>query len=273
MNENLSILLIGCGKMGGAVLNGLLKRGVSPRNIRVAEPNAETRAALTGKGIVCAADAAELTDFAPDIVFLAVKPFMIAQAINGVKPFTDNKAAVLSIIAGRRIEWFRERLGKDAVIFRAMPNTPAAIGAGITAVKASDGATDGQKQTVEDILSACGDVVWLDDESQIDAVTAVSGSGPAYVFYLTEALTAAAKAVGLPDETAERLAKATVIGSARLMAENAETPAELRRNVTTPNGTTAAALDVLMNGQTGFEPLTIRAVAAAKTRSEELSRA
>ena len=273
MNENLSVLLVGCGKMGGAVLNGLLKRGVSPGNIRVAEPNAETRAALAAKGVVCAADAAELTDFAPDIVFLAVKPFMIAQAINGVKPFTDKKAAVLSIIAGRKIEWFKEQLGKDAVVFRAMPNTPAAIGAGITAVKASDGASDAQKRAVESILSACGEVVWLDDESQIDAVTAVSGSGPAYVFYLTEALTAAAKAAGLPDDTAEKLAKATVTGSARLMAESEESPAGLRRNVTTPNGTTAAALDVLANGQTGFEPLMIRAVIAAKIRSEELSQA
>lgn len=273
MFQNTSLLLIGCGKMGGSVLNGLLKNGFSAQNIRVAEPNETVRTELTAKGIVCAAGADELKTFSPDIVFLAVKPFLIEQVISDVKPFTDKGAAVLSIIAGRQIGWFKEKLGKNAVIFRAMPNTPAAIGKGITGVTACSLANERQKQTVQTVLSSCGEVVWLDGENQIDAVTAVSGSGPAYVFYLTEALTQAAKTLGLSDQNAEKLAKATVIGSAGLMAESNETPDILRKNVTTPNGTTAAALEILMNPQTGFAPLLTQALKAAEKRSKELAKA
>ena len=273
MFRNTSLLLIGCGKMGGAVLNGLIKNGFPVQNIRVAEPNETVRAGLAQKGIASAADASKLTDFSPDMVFLAVKPFLIELLINGVKPFTDKGAAVLSIIAGRQIGWFKEKLGTNTVVFRAMPNTPAAIGKGITGVTSCTLANNRQKQTVQAVLSSCGEVVWLDGENQIDAVTAVSGSGPAYVFYLTEALTQVAKALGLSDENAEKLAKSTVIGSACLMAESPETPAVLRKNVTTPNGTTAAALEILMNSQNGFEPLLSQAIKAAEKRSKELAKA
>ena len=273
MLQNLSLLLVGCGKMGGSVLNGLLKGGFPVQKIRVAEPNEAVRVALEQKGVVAAADATKIKDFTPDIVFLAVKPFLIEQVIDGVKPFTDHGAAVLSIIAGRPVGWFKEKLGQKAVVFRAMPNTPAAVGKGITGVTSCGLENDRQKQAVQAILSSCGEVVWLDGENQIDAVTAVSGSGPAYVFYLTEALTQAAKALGLSDENAEKLAKSTVIGSAGLMAESFDTPAVLRQNVTTPNGTTAAALDVLMNPQNGFEPLLTKAVKAAEKRSRDLAKA
>ena len=272
MSKSYSVLLIGCGKMGGAVLNGLLKKGVQSQLIRVAEPNETIREDLKQKGILCAASALELTDFNPDIVLLAVKPFLIEQVIDTVKPFTDKGAAVLSIIAGRQIQWFKEKLGSQSVVFRAMPNTPAAIGAGITAVIASKEAVSDQKEQINSVLKA-GDVIWLENEDQIDTVTAVSGSGPAYVFYLTEALAKAAKAAGLSEETAEKLAKETVAGSARLMKESSETPEKLRQNVTTPNGTTAAALDILMNPTTGFEPLLKQAVLAAEKRSKELSKA
>ena len=273
MLQNTSLLLIGCGKMGSSILNGLLKNGFFPENIRVAEPNETIRAELTQKGVVSAADATELKDFTPDIVFLAVKPFLIEQVIDSVRYFTDKGAAVLSIIAGRKIDWFKEKLGEKTVVFRAMPNTPAAVGKGITGVTSCALASNLQKQTVQVVLNSCGEVVWLDSENQIDAVTAVSGSGPAYVFYLTEALTQAAKALGLSDENAEKLAKATVIGSACLMAESSEFPAVLRKNVTTPNGTTAAALEILMNPQNGFEPLLTQAVKAAEKRSKELAKA
>lgn len=272
MNQQKSILLIGCGKMGGAILNGLLKNGFETKNIRVAEPNEETRQRLNQKGIESRPSATEFGDFAPDIVFLAVKPFLIEQVIDDVKPFTDKGSAVLSIIAGRKIDWFKEKLGSNSVIFRAMPNTPAAIGEGITGVTASTGYNERQRQIADLILHACGKVVWLENEKQIDAVTAVSGSGPAYVFYLTEALTKAAVSLGLPDEIAEQLAKSTVTGSAYLMNESRETPEKLRQNVTTPNGTTAAALEILMNPETGFEPLLKTAVKAAEKRSEELSK-
>ena len=271
MSLSNSLLLVGCGKMGGAVLNGLLKNGFPSRQIRVAEPNETVRAELKAKGIICAASALELTDFVPDIVFLAVKPFLIEQVIDDIKPFAAKGAAVLSIIAGRRVSWFKEKLGAQTVVFRAMPNTPAAIGAGITAVTASPEASEKQKQLADSVFKACGDVIWLNSEEQIDAVTAVSGSGPAYVFYLTEALAKAAKAAGLPDKTAEKLAKATVIGSALLMRESGEDPAKLRQNVTTPNGTTAAALNILTDPRTGLEPLLVQAVKAAEQRSKELS--
>ena len=259
--------------MGGSVLNGLLKNGFPPQNIRVAEPDETIRKTLTEKGIRCAVDASALTDFDPDIVFLAVKPFLIEQVINSVKPFTDKDSVILSIIAGRQIGWFKEKLGMNTVVFRAMPNTPAAIGKGITGVTSCGLANEKQKKITENILKSCGEVVWLDNESQIDAVTAVSGSGPAYIFYLTEALIKAAKTLGLSDENAEKLAKATVIGSAGLMDKSSETPAVLRQNVTTPNGTTAAALELLMNPQSGFEPLLTQAVKAAEKRSKELAKA
>lgn len=273
MFQDTSLLLIGCGKMGGSVLNGLLKNGFPTQNIRVAEPDETIRKTLTEKGIRCAVDASALTDFDPDIVFLAVKPFLIEQVINSVKPFTDKGSVILSIIAGRQIGWFKEKLGTNTVVFRAMPNTPAAIGKGITGVTSCGLANEDQKKTAQNVLSSCGEVVWLDNESQIDAVTAVSGSGPAYIFYLTEALTKAAKTLGLSDENAEKLAKATVIGSAGLMDKSSETPAVLRQNVTTPNGTTAAALELLMNPQSGFEPLLTQAVKAAEKRSKELAKA
>ena len=205
MLQNLSLLLVGCGKMGGSVLNGLLKGGFPVQKIRVAEPNEAVRVALEQKGVVAAADATKIKDFTPDIVFLAVKPFLIEQVIDGVKPFTDHGAAVLSIIAGRPVGWFKEKLGQKAVVFRAMPNTPAAIGKGIIGVTSCGLADESRKRAVETVLRSCGEVVWLDNEGQIDAVTAVSGSGPAYVFYLTEAWTQAAKSLGLPDDVAEKI--------------------------------------------------------------------
>ncbi len=271
MNQSVSILLVGCGKMGGAVLNGALQNGFSPEHIFVVEPNNDIRKVLKDKKIVSAPSLKEMNYFKPDIVFLAVKPFLIEQIISDIKPFTDNGAALLSIIAGRKIAWFKEKLGMNTVVFRAMPNTPAAIGAGITGIIASPEASDKQYQIVETLLTSCGQTVWLKSEEHIDAVTAVSGSGPAYVFYLTEALTQAAVSLGLDQQTAQKLAKNTIIGAAALMAESDENPDVLRKNVTTPNGTTAAALDILMNPDSGLTPLLEKAVSAAKKRSEELA--
>ena len=163
MFQNTSLLLIGCGKMGGSILNGLLKNGFPTQNIRVAEPNETVRKALTEKGIRCAADASALTDFDPDIVFLAVKPFLIEQVITGVKPFTDKGSVILSIIAGRKIGWFKEKLGTNTVVFRAMPNTPAAIGKGITGVTSCGLANEEQKKKdIEDIQSKLVNIT--DDE-------------------------------------------------------------------------------------------------------------
>lgn len=266
------LLVIGCGKMGGSIVNGFLAKGADKSAVRVVEPNAEIRESLARRGITAFENIAQAADFSPAVVFTAVKPFLIADVIDGVKPFTDKGAVLFTIVAGKPIAFYEKHLGERAAVVRAMPNTPAAIGKGITGLIANSNASDSQKQAVAEIAQACGEAVWLTDESQIDAVTAVSGSGPAYLFYLTEVLSAAAKSLGLADDTAEKLAKATIIGSAALMEQSTETPAKLRQNVTTPNGTTAAALDVLMNEQTGFEPLMKRAVKAAKIRSEELGK-
>lgn len=266
------VLVIGCGKMGGSILNGFLAAGADKSAVRVVEPNAEIRENLAKRGITAFENIAQADGFSPAVVFTAVKPFLIADVIGGVKPFTDKGAVLFTIVAGKPIAFYETHLGKQAAIVRAMPNTPAAIGKGITGLIANSNASESQKRAVAEIAKACGEAVWLTDESQIDAVTAVSGSGPAYLFYLTEALSAAAKSLGLADDTAEKLAKATVIGSAALMEQSTETPAKLRQNVTTPNGTTAAALDVLMNPETGFEPLMTQAVKAAENRSKELGK-
>lgn len=267
------LLIFGCGKMGGAILNGALRQGFSPENVRVVEPNADIRNALAKREIKAAETADAFASFLPDIVFIAVKPFLIEEVISSVKPFTDKGAVLLSIVAGRPVSWFELMLGEKAAVVRAMPNTPAAVGRGITGIFANGAVTEKQKAAVEAFLKACGDTVELKNESLMDAVTAVSGSGPAYVFFLTEALAKAAKAAGLDDAEADRLARATVIGAAELMLQSTETPETLRKNVTTPNGTTAAALEILMNEKNGLAPLMTEAVKAAEKRSKELARA
>lgn len=266
------LLIVGCGKMGGAVLRGCLKNGLKAEDVRVVEPSAEIRAALSEEGIKAAETPDAFAGFSPEVVFSAVKPFKIADVVDSFKPFTDKGAVLLTIVAGKPLSFYEARLGAAAIV-RAMPNTPAAVGEGITGAVASKSVTARQKQAVETILRACGEVVWVDDEAKIDGITAVSGSGPAYVFYLTEALAAAAEKLGFDKESAEKLAKATVCGSAALMKQSADSPARLRENVTTPNGTTAAALEILMNDAKGFVPLMTEAVKAAERRSKELGKA
>lgn len=272
MQQFSSLLVIGCGKMGGAVLNGALNKGLCAQNIRTVEPDAAIRASLKEKGLISSADINDFHDFSPDVVFLAVKPFLAESVIGGLRHFTDKGAALVSIVAGKKIAWYEEKLGSKAAVFRAMPNTPAAVGKGITGLMAGSQVSAKQKEAAESLFSACGEVVWLENEKQMDAVTAISGSGPAYVFYLTEALAEAALSLGLAKETAEKLAKATVCGAAGLMDQSTDAPEILRRNVTTPNGTTAAALEILTDRDKGFTPLMKKAAAAAEKRSEELSK-
>lgn len=268
----MKLLIVGCGKMGGSVLDGYLSKYHEANNIRVVEPNEQIRETLKNKNIVSYAKVEDSYDFTPDFIFTAVKPFLIGDIIDSLKPFVDKGAALFTIIAGKKIAFFEEHLGKNTKIVRCMPNTPASIGKGITGLVANKNATNEVKQFVNEVFEACGETVWLDDENQIDAVTAVSGSGPAYLFYLTETLCEAAKATGLNDEQAKKLAKATVIGAAALMEKSSEEPAKLRQNVTTPNGTTAAALDVLMNEENGVGKLMKEAVLAAQKRSIELGK-
>ena len=267
------LLIFGCGKMGGSILKGALKKGFPATQVRVVEPDAEIRKSLKARGVDAAEAAEAFADFRPDVVFAAVKPFLIGQVVGSIKPFTDKGAVLLSIVAGRPVGWFEEKLGKNTAVIRAMPNTPAAVGRGITGVFANAAVSNDQKSAAKSLLESCGEVVELENERMMDAVTAVSGSGPAYVFFLTEALTEAGVALGFSKSDAARLAEATVCGAAELMRQSGETPETLRKNVTTPNGTTAAALDVLTDAQTGFVPLMTAAVKAAEKRSGELAQA
>lgn len=210
--------------------------------------------------------------YQPDIIIFAIKPQILPDVIGQYKTYTDKGALVLSIAAGKPIGFFTGALGGNAAIVRAMPNTPAAIGHGMTVAAASDTVTETQKKNSEKLLSAVGKFLWAEDEQWLDPVTAVSGSGPAYIFLLIEAMAKAGAKLGLPDDMAMTLARQTVIGAAALAADSAETSASaLRENVTSPGGTTAAALAVLMRDENGMQALFDEALAAAAKRAEELS--
>lgn len=260
------ILLLGAGRMGAAMLAGWRKQGLAPSVVIDPAPGAM---ALAGDGIQVVASADAVPDgFAPAVIVLAVKPQMAGEAVPGVARFAG-AALVVSIMAGRTIAGVQGLTGAESVV-RAMPNTPAAIGRGFTAAFAAPGVSAEQRDLCESLLTAIGEVAWVEVESQIDAVTAVSGGGPAYVFLLTELLAAAAIEQGLPPDLAQRMARATVSGSGALMDAADDDPAAMRRAVTSPAGTTERALAVLMAPEAW--PATMsRAIAAATARSRELS--
>jgi len=266
---SLTLLLVGCGKMGGALLDGWLAAGSAARVV-VVEPNDETATAGNERVLRCAGADALPSRFAPDVVVFAVKPQVLGGVVPDYRRFVGPETVFLSIAAGKPIGWFEQQLAPAAAVVRAMPNTPAAVGRGITVACANAAATTEQRDRCEMLLRAVGDVAWIDDEALIDPVTAVSGSGPAYVFLLIEALAAAGVKSGLPEELAMRLARATVAGSGELAHRSIEPAAQLRQNVTSPGGTTQAALAVLMAGD-GLQPLMNRAVAAATRRARELA--
>ncbi|MET0606573.1 MAG: pyrroline-5-carboxylate reductase [Beijerinckiaceae bacterium] len=266
-----SLTLVGAGKMGGAMLDGWLKLGLDPRRVICVDPHLSEgpRATLAAKGVSIVASTADLT--APAVLVLAIKPQMLDEAAASLAPLIGERTLMLSVLAGKTIADLQARCKGARAIVRAMPNTPAAVGRGITAAVASAGVSTAQKATADALLKAIGRVEWITDEALIDGVTAVSGSGPAYVFYLVEALAEAGARVGLPPDLSMRLARATVEGAGELMFRSDLPPATLRQNVTSPGGTTAAALSVLMNDATGLAPLMTEAVAAAKRRAGELS--
>jgi pyrroline-5-carboxylate reductase len=253
--------------MGGSLLDGWLDLGLSPHDIFVVDP--EQAKHSSRPHIRVGADVSVLPEgFHPDVIVLAVKP----QMMDGVlPPYGKFKGAVfLSIAAGKPLSYFSRILGPGAAVVRAMPNTPAAVRRGMTVAIANAVVAEAQRVVCGDLLAAVGDVAWIEDETLMDAVTAVSGSGPAYVFLLAEVLAAAGVAAGLPEELAARLARATVVGSGELLHQSPENPDQLRKNVTSPNGTTFAALQVLMR-EDGVERLMVEAVAAAAKRSNELA--
>ncbi len=265
------ILLIGCGKMGSALLQGWLAQGASASDVVVVEPGAGARDAAGGLGVAVLADAA-LVDpgLNPRVVVLAIKPQAMDVALPALASYAAPGRVFLSIAAGRSLASLRGLLGGGAAIVRAMPNTPAAVGRGMSVLCANTNTTEDDRAICEGLLKAVGDAAWVDDEALMDAVTATSGSGPAYVFYLMECLAEAAVVAGLPAALASRLAEATVIGAAELCRQSGTPPGTLRENVAAPGGTTEAALKVLMEAD-GLQPLMTRAIAAAAARSRELA--
>jgi len=264
--ETRGMVLLGCGKMGSAMLAGWLANGLSPSSVWVLDPYPSEWLQSTGVHIN------EGVPDAPAIALIAVKPQMMGEALPSMKALGNSDTVFLSVAAGTSIATFSDVLGAQSPIIRAMPNTPAAIGRGITAIVGNAHTTTAQLDLADALLSAVGQVVRLDDEGQMDAVTAVSGSGPAYVFHLVETLAAAGEAEGLPAELAMQLAKATVGGAGQLAEDVEDDPSQLRVNVTSPNGTTQAALEVLMDAKCGFPKLLRQAVRAAAERSRELGK-
>lgn len=264
-----TLVLVGAGKMGGAMLDGWLALGLDPRRVAVIEPKpAPEIARLAERGVRLNPPAGTVADAA--VLVIAVKPQVAGEAVPPLAPLIGPATVTVSIMAGRTIAFLEGALARDAAVIRAMPNTPAAIGRGITVAVPNRMVTAAQRTLADRLLRATGAVEWVDEESLIDAVTAVSGSGPAYVFLLAESLARAGAAAGLPPALAARLARETVAGAGELLHRSPLPPATLRENVTSPGGTTAAALAVLM-GPDGLDPLLEKAVAAATQRSRELA--
>lgn len=266
------VAFIGGGNMARSLVGGLVRRGHPPALIAVAEPHAPARAALAADfGVATSADNAEVAQGAAVLV-LAVKPQVMREVCAGLRAIVAaDRPLVVSIAAGVRIEQFERWLGAGVAVVRAMPNTPALIGAGISGLVANAVADAAQRALAEGILRAAGATVWIGEEALMDAVTAVSGSGPAYFFLLIEALEQAAVAQGLPADTARELVLATAAGAARMAAEGGVDAATQRARVTSPGGTTAAAIEALEAG--GLRALVAAAVARATARGRELSNA
>lgn len=263
-----SLVLAGAGKMGGAMLSGWLDGGLDARRVAIIEPfpSDDTRD-FVARGVRLNPETKDIGT--ADVLVLAVKPQMFRDAGPQLKPLVGSSTLVVSIMAGTTIAALTEVCGGKVI--RAMPNTPAAIGRGITVAVPADGVAPDQRAVADALLRATGGVEWVDDEALMDAVTAVSGSGPAYVFLLAEELARAGVAAGLPEALATTLARATVSGSGELLRLSDLDSATLRKNVTSPGGTTSAALEVLM-GASGFQPLLTKAIAAATKRSKELAK-
>ncbi|NIX76274.1 pyrroline-5-carboxylate reductase [Microvirga terricola] len=264
-----SLTLVGAGKMGGSMLEGWLALGLPSSGVTVIDPRpSEEVSRLCGERGIALNPAQPPVS---EVLVLAIKPQMLDEAAGRLNGLLGPKTLIVSILAGKTIGDLKSRLPAATAIVRAMPNLPASIGRGATGAAASGEVTDAQRSTADALLRANGIVEWLPSEDLIDAVTAVSGSGPAYVFHLVECLAEAGTAAGLPPDLAQRLARATVIGAGELLFQSGLSPETLRQNVTSPGGTTAAALGVLMAEPHGLKALMRDTVAAAKRRAEELA--
>jgi pyrroline-5-carboxylate reductase len=253
--------------MGGAMLDGWLSRGLATSDVLVAEPVEALRPKKPGLRTV--GSTSEISE-TPEIVVLAVKPQTMDAVLPDLRRFAEAGSVFLSIAAGKTLKYFASHLGAAARVVRSMPNTPAAVRQGITVACAAKGVSAAEKKRCQDLLEAVGQALWVEDEALLDPVTALSGSGPAYVFLLVEAMAAAGAKLGLSPEMAMQLARATVAGSGELLRQSSEAAQQLRINVTSPGGTTAEALKVLMAAD-GIQPVFDKALAAASRRSKELA--
>ena len=261
------LLLVGCGKMGGAMLDGWLARGLAASEVIVAEPVEALRPRKSGLRAVGSSQEVRET---PEMVVLAVKPQTMDAVLPDLRRFADEGAVFLSIAAGKTLKYFATHLGETAKVVRSMPNTPAAVRQGITVAVAAPGVAAAEKKRCQELLEAVGQALWVEDETLLDPVTALSGSGPAYVFLLVEAMAAAGAKLGLAPEMAMQLARATVAGSGDLLRQSTDPASQLRINVTSPGGTTAEALKILM-APDGIQTVFDKALAAASRRSKELA--
>jgi pyrroline-5-carboxylate reductase len=266
------LLLAGAGNMGFALLSGWLERGLEPARVIVQDPAppSHIKQQLDRQGIAVHANVGTLAQ-PPAVIVVAVKPQVMDEVFPPLAKLAGTKTVVLSVAAGRPIKGFEAHLAPGIAVVRAMPNTPASVGRGITVAVGNAHVTPAQREACDQLLRAVGEVGWVQDEGLMDAVTAVSGSGPAYVFYLAECMTKAGVDAGLPPDLAQQLATWTVAGAGELLHRSDLDPAVLRQNVTSPNGTTFAALQVLM-GKNGLAELMHDAVAAAASRSRELAK-
>ena len=263
------IVLVGAGNMGGAMMRGWLESGTSSDDVLVIDPGPPPAMAETIAGLNVRHETSVPDGVTAGVLILAVKPQIMDIVLPPLRKLIGDQTVAVSIAAGKTIGFMTDLLGECAVV-RAMPNTPAMVGRGITAAYPNEKVSAEQRQSVEELLASTGPVEWLDDEGLIDAVTSVSGSGPAYVFHLVECMAEAGRLGGLPADLAMRLARATVSGAGEMLHQSPDSAATLRQNVTSPNGTTAAALDVLMADE-AMQRLFAEAIAAAKKRSEELA--
>jgi pyrroline-5-carboxylate reductase len=264
-----TIVLVGAGKMGSAMLEGWLALGLEPKSVVAIEPQPTRElSTLANRGLRLNPGPTTVGEAAA--IVIAVKPQVAPEIVPTLAPYLGAGTVVLSIMAGRTLGFLEQALSQRAAIVRAMPNTPAAIGRGITVAVPNQRVSQRQRDLVHALIAATGAVEWVGDEALMDAVTAVSGSGPAYVFLLAEALAHAGVAAGLPKDLATKLARETVAGSGELLHRSPLDASVLRQNVTSPGGTTAAALEVLM-GADGLAALMTRAVAAATARSRQLA--
>lgn len=263
------IILIGAGNMGGAMAAGWVKSGIPGNQIIAADPNPPEamKARLGASGIRFAAGAPE--GVTASVIFVAVKPQVMDKVLPAYRPLIGEDTIVVSIAAGKTLSFLEEHLGQAPMV-RAMPNTPAMIGRGVTGAFANNLVSEEQRALVHSLLEVSGPVEWVETEALIDAVTALSGSGPAYVFHLVECMAEAGRKLGLQADLAMRLARATVSGAGELLHQSPDEAAQLRKNVTSPGGTTAAALEVLM-AENGMQPLFDKAIKAARDRAQELA--